>query len=213
MSKVCIVGLQWGDEGKGKFVDYFAREADVIVRFQGGNNAGHTIVIDKTSYKLSLLPSGILHKGKIGFIASGVVLDVESLMSEIERIRKSGVEINYDNLKIADNITVIIPLYKKLDALLESLKGENKIGTTGRGISFAYQDKVGRRGIRVCDLYEENILQERISSIIDFYTPLLEKHDANFSAESVKNEIIAYANKFKEALYTATHPDILQTAI
>ncbi len=200
VSKVCIVGLQWGDEGKGKFVDYFARDAEVIVRFQGGNNAGHTIVIDKTSYKLSLLPSGILHKGKIGFIASGVVLDIESLVSEIERIRLAGIEISYENLKIADNITIIIPLYKKLDLLLESLKGDEKIGTTGRGISFAYQDKVGRRGIRMCDLYEEEILNSRVKSIMSFYSPLLERYDVDFSPEKCEKEIFDYINKYKEIL-------------
>lgn len=198
MSKICIAGLQWGDEGKGKFVDYFAKEAKIVVRFQGGNNAGHTIVINGISYKLSLLPSGILHEGKIGFIASGVVVDLESLHGEIERLSKLGVKITIENLKIAENITVIIPLYKKLDMLLESLKGDKKIGTTGRGISFAYQDKVGRRGIRICDLYEEEALMERINAICDFYSPFLEKHDTSFQKGIIKQETLEYINKFKE---------------
>ena len=192
MSTVCIAGLQWGDEGKGKFVDYFASGAKVVVRFQGGNNAGHTIVNKGISYKLSLLPSGILHEGKISFIGSGVVVDLESLKSEIERNKSVGVKITTDNLKIAENITVVLPLYKQLDLLLETLKGDKKIGTTGRGISFAYQDIAGRRGIRVCDLYEEVIFKERLNQIFEFYHPLLEKYDPNFNFESSKKENLAY---------------------
>jgi adenylosuccinate synthase len=198
MSNIAIVGLQWGDEGKGKFVDYFTKDANVVVRFQGGNNAGHTIVINGVSYKLSVLPSGILHEDKIAFIASGVVLNLEALHLEIERIRLSGIKISHDNLKIADNITLIIPLYQKLDLLLESLKGEKKIGTTGRGISFAYQDKVGRRGIRICDLYEPAVLKDRIDSILEFYSPLLEKYDSSFSANDCREEILNFLTKYKD---------------
>ncbi len=198
MSSIAVVGLQWGDEGKGKFVDYFAKDAKVVVRFQGGNNAGHTIVIGSTTYKLSLLPSGILHKDKLGFIASGVVLDLEALQGEIKRIGESGVNVSHSNLKIAENITLIIPLYKKLDLLIESLKGDKKIGTTGRGISLAYQDKVGRRGIRICDIFEESTLNSRINSILEFYSPFLEKYDTTFNQEKEKNDIKNYLSSLKE---------------
>ncbi len=197
MTSVCIAGLQWGDEGKGKFVDYLAKDAKIIVRFQGGNNAGHTIVINGTSYKLSLLPSGILHEGKISFIASGVVVDLESLYNEIERIRQSGVKISPENLKMAENISIILPIYKKLDLLIESLKGENKIGTTGRGIGLAYQDKVGRRSIRLCDLNEEEIVHERINAIMQFYSPILEKHDPSFNGDLARQEMLEYIAKYK----------------
>lgn len=197
MSKVAIVGLQWGDEGKGKFVDYFAGEADVIVRFQGGNNAGHTIVHNNKSYKLSVLPSGILHKDKISYIGPGVVLDLEALTQEIQKLEQMEIKVSEKNLKIAENVTIILPLYKKLDILLESLKGNNKIGTTGRGISFAYQDHVGRRGVRLCDLYHDKYLSQQINCILDFYAPLLEKHDINFNIESEKKDIYSYIDKYK----------------
>lgn len=192
MSNVCIAGLQWGDEGKGKFVDYFTDGAEVVVRFQGGNNAGHTIVHKGISYKLSLLPSGILHKGKISFIASGVVVDLESLKAEIERNRNLGIEVSPENLKVADNVTVILPLYKKLDLLTENIKGDKKIGTTGRGISLAYQDTVGRRAIRMCDLFEEEVWMERLSQIIDFYSPFILKYEPSFNIEECRQENINY---------------------
>lgn len=197
MSKIAIVGLQWGDEGKGKFVDYFAEKADVIARFQGGNNAGHTIVANGVSYKLSVLPSGILHENKISYIGPGVVLDMEALHNEIERLEKLNIKVSETNLKIAENVVIILPLYKKLDLLLESLKGENKIGTTGRGISFAYQDHVGRRSIRICDTYEEASLSKKIENILDFYSPLLEKYDKNFAYQNEKNDTISYIEKYK----------------
>lgn len=211
MSKIAIVGLQWGDEGKGKFVDYFASGAKVIVRFQGGNNAGHTIVINNKSYKLSVLPSGILHKNKISFIGSGVVLDLAALEKEINEIKLSGIDISPDNLKIAENITIIIPLYKKLDLLLEGIK-QHKIGTTGRGIGFAYQDQVGRRGIRVCDIYDKATLDERVEDILNFYSPFLEKHDKNFSVTETKNEILEYCNYYKDIFKDyLVHPTFLSS--
>jgi adenylosuccinate synthase len=198
MSNICIAGLQWGDEGKGKFVDYFAKNANIVVRFQGGNNAGHTIVTDGVSYKLSLLPSGILHKGKIAFIASGVVVDLESLYDEIERIKARNIEISNQNLKIAENISIIIPLYKKLDLLLENLKGDKKIGTTGRGIGIAYQDKVGRRSIRMCDLFEEETIKDRLDNILQFYSPILEKYEKTFNLEETKKETLNYIQKYRD---------------
>lgn len=200
MSKICIVGLQWGDEGKGKFVDYFAKDAKVIVRFQGGNNAGHTIVVNGVSYKLSVLPSSILHKKKVAFIGPGVVLDMEALFSEIEKVKSAGIDVSSETLKIAENATVIIPLYKKLDALLENLKGERKIGTTGRGIAIAYQDQVGRRSIRVCDLYDPETLNSQIESILGFYSPLIQKYSPEFSSNAAKQETIEYCLKYKGLL-------------
>ena len=151
MANVTVIGAQWGDEGKGKIVDWLASRADVVVRFQGGHNAGHTLVVDGTTYKLSLLPSGIV-SGTLSMIGNGVVLDPWALRDEVTRIEGQGVAVNADNLAIADNCPLILPLHRDLDALRETAAGKGKIGTTGRGIGPAYEDKVGRRAIRVCDL-------------------------------------------------------------
>ncbi|MFL0672112.1 MAG: adenylosuccinate synthase [Erythrobacter sp.] len=151
MANVTVIGAQWGDEGKGKIVDWLAARADVVVRFQGGHNAGHTLVVDGTTYKLSLLPSGIV-SGTLSMIGNGVVLDPWALRDEVAKIEGQGVAVNADNLAIADNCPLILPLHRDLDALRETAAGKGKIGTTGRGIGPAYEDKVGRRAIRVCDL-------------------------------------------------------------
>jgi adenylosuccinate synthase len=151
LANVTVIGAQWGDEGKGKIVDWLAARADVVVRFQGGHNAGHTLVVGNTTYKLSLLPSGIV-TGTLSLIGNGVVLDPWALKSEIERLQGQGVEITPDNLAVADNCPLILPIHRDLDALRETAAGKGKIGTTGRGIGPAYEDKVGRRAIRVCDL-------------------------------------------------------------
>ncbi|HLV06281.1 MAG TPA: adenylosuccinate synthase [Croceibacterium sp.] len=151
MANVTVIGAQWGDEGKGKIVDWLAHRADVVVRFQGGHNAGHTLVVGNTTYKLSLLPSGIV-TGTLSIIGNGVVLDPWALKAEIERLEGQGVSITPANFAIADNCPLILPLHRDLDALRESAAGKGKIGTTGRGIGPAYEDKVGRRAIRVCDL-------------------------------------------------------------
>jgi adenylosuccinate synthase len=151
MANVTVIGAQWGDEGKGKIVDWLASRADAVVRFQGGHNAGHTLVIDGTTYKLSLLPSGIV-SGTMSMIGNGVVLDPWALRDEVEKLEGQGVRITDDNLAVADNCPLILPLHRDLDALRESAAGKGKIGTTGRGIGPAYEDKVGRRSIRVCDL-------------------------------------------------------------
>ena len=151
MANVTVIGAQWGDEGKGKIVDWLASRADAVVRFQGGHNAGHTLVIDGTTYKLSLLPSGIV-SGTMSMIGNGVVLDPWALRDEVAKLEAQGVEITADNLAVADNCQLILPMHRDLDGLREAAAGKGKIGTTGRGIGPAYEDKVGRRAIRVCDL-------------------------------------------------------------
>ena len=152
MANVVVVGAQWGDEGKGKIVDWLSEQADVVVRFQGGHNAGHTLVIGSQTYKLSLLPSGVVRKGKLAVIGNGVVLDPHALVDEIGKLAGQGVEISRHNLRVADNATLILSLHRELDALRESGGAGTRIGTTRRGIGPAYEDKVGRRAIRVCDL-------------------------------------------------------------
>lgn len=171
MANVVVVGAQWGDEGKGKIVDWLSERADVIARFQGGHNAGHTLVIDGEVYKLSLLPSGILRKGKLSVIGNGVVLDPWALVSEIDKIASQGVSVTADNLMIAENTPLILPVHGELDRARESQSGVAKIGTTGRGIGPAYEDKVGRRTIRVADLADEATLELRLDR-------LLAHHDA-----------------------------------
>ena len=152
MSNVAVIGAQWGDEGKGKIVDWLSEKADVVVRFQGGHNAGHTLVINNKTYKLKLLPSGIVRKNKISIIGNGVVIDPWALLDEIEQMKNLGIKINDENLFIAENATLILPFHKELDEIREDSKNIDKIGTTRRGIGPAYEDKVGRRGIRVMDL-------------------------------------------------------------
>ena len=166
MSNVAVIGSQWGDEGKGKIVDWLSEKADVIVRFQGGHNAGHTLVINNVVYKLKLLPSGIVRKNKISIIGNGVVIDPWALVDEIKQIEKLGIKITNKNLYIAENATLILPLHKELDAIREDSKNTDKIGTTRRGIGPAYEDKVGRRGIRLMDLANKQNLSKRIDMIL-----------------------------------------------
>jgi len=165
MANVVVVGSQWGDEGKGKIVDWLSERADVVVRFQGGHNAGHTLVIDGITYKLSLLPSGIVRPGKLSVIGSGVVLDPWALMQEIKRVTDQGVHIGPDNLRIANTAPLILPVHRTVDNAREAALGSGKIGTTGRGIGPAYEDKVGRRAIRVGDLAEPTRLKERVEGL------------------------------------------------
>ncbi len=165
MANVVVVGAQWGDEGKGKIVDWLSERADVIARFQGGHNAGHTLVVNGTVYKLSLLPSGIVRKGKLSVIGNGVVLDPWALIAEIGKLREQGVEITPETLMIAENTPLILPLHQDLDRLREEAAGAAKIGTTGRGIGPAYEDKVGRRSIRVADLADEATLDTRLERL------------------------------------------------
>ncbi|KGJ21809.1 adenylosuccinate synthase [Paracoccus sanguinis] len=171
MANVVVVGAQWGDEGKGKIVDWLSERADVIARFQGGHNAGHTLVIGNQVFKLSLLPSGIVRQGKLAVIGNGVVLDPWALFSEIDKLSAQGVQISTENLVIAENTPLILPLHQDLDRLREEAAGAAKIGTTGRGIGPAYEDKVGRRTIRVADLGDEETLDSRLDR-------LLAHHDA-----------------------------------
>jgi adenylosuccinate synthase len=172
MANVVVVGAQWGDEGKGKIVDWLSERADVIARFQGGHNAGHTLVIEGKVYKLSLLPSGIVRGGKLSVIGNGVVLDPWHLVSEIAKLRDQGVEISPENLMIAENTSLILPVHGELDRARESQNSVAKIGTTGRGIGPAYEDKVGRRAIRVADLADEPTLDLRIGRLLTHHNAL-----------------------------------------
>src|SRR5512141_1674781 len=171
MANVTVIGGQWGDEGKGKIVDWLASRADLVVRFQGGHNAGHTLVVGNQTYKLSLLPSGIV-TGTQSVIGNGVVLDPWALKSEVERIREQGVEVTPDLLMIADNCPLILPFHRDLDALREDASGAGKIGTTRRGIGPAYEDKVGRRALRVCDLADLDSAAPQIDRLLAHHNAL-----------------------------------------
>ena len=166
MKNVVVVGSQWGDEGKGKIVDWLSSEADVVVRFQGGHNAGHTLVIDGVTYKLRLLPSGIVRKNKISIIGNGVVVDPWALLDEIKEIKEKGVDVDENNLIISEAANLILPFHKEMDEIREDSAGKAKIGTTRRGIGPAYEDKVGRRSIRVMDLVSESNLDHRLETVL-----------------------------------------------
>ncbi len=173
MKNVAVVGAQWGDEGKGKIVDWLSKRADVVVRFQGGHNAGHTLVIDGATYKLSLLPSGVVRSGKLSVIGNGVVIDPWALLKEIDAIREKGVKISPDNLIIAENCPLILPVHGAVDRAREAASGDGKIGTTGRGIGPAYEDKVARRAIRICDLADPDLLRFKIEQSLIHHNALL----------------------------------------
>ena len=172
MANVAVIGAQWGDEGKGKLVDWLSERAEIIVRFQGGHNAGHTIVIDKKIYKLSLLPSGIVRDGKLSVIGNGVVLDPWHFVNEISKLQSQGVEITPANLVIAENTPLILPIHSELDQIRETQSKVKKIGTTGRGIGPAYEDKVGRRAIRVADLFDTTTLGARVDRLLIHHNAL-----------------------------------------
>jgi adenylosuccinate synthase len=172
MANVVVIGSQWGDEGKGKIVDWLSEQADIVVRFQGGHNAGHTLVIDGVTYKLSLLPSGVVRPGKLSVIGNGVVLDPRALVEEIGRLKKQGVAVTRDNLRIAENATLILPLHQELDVVRERASGKGAIGTTGRGIGPAYEDKVGRRAIRLMDLADLQMLNGKIDRLLAHHNAL-----------------------------------------
>jgi adenylosuccinate synthase len=173
MANVAVVGSQWGDEGKGKIVDWLSERADVVVRFQGGHNAGHTLVIDGVTYALSLLPSGVVRPGKLSIIGNGVVINPWALLEEIEVVRAKGVDVTPESLRIADNATLILPFHSEIDRAREEARGKSKIGTTGRGIGPAYEDKVGRRAIRVCDLADPDNLAARLEQLLVHHNALL----------------------------------------
>ena len=172
MANVAVIGAQWGDEGKGKIVDWLASRAEIVVRFQGGHNAGHTLVVGNQTYKLSLLPSGLV-RGKLGIIGNGVVVDPEALLAEMDRVRAQGLNVSPDNLRVAENAVLILPVHGALDRAREAARGENKIGTTGRGIGPAYEDKVARRAIRACDLAEPETLSAKLDEVLLHHNTLL----------------------------------------
>ena len=166
MKNIVVVGSQWGDEGKGKIVDWLSDQADVVIRFQGGHNAGHTLVIDGVTYKLRLLPSGIVRKNKISIIGNGVVVDPWALLEEIKEIKSKGVDVNENNFIISESANLILPFHREMDEIREDAAGKRKIGTTRRGIGPAYEDKVGRRSIRVMDLRSESNLDHRLENVL-----------------------------------------------
>jgi len=173
MANVVVIGAQWGDEGKGKIVDWLSQRADVVVRFQGGHNAGHTLVIGNVEYRLSLLPSGVVRPDKLSIIGNGVVVDPWALLKEIDAIRDKGVMVTPDRLKIAENSALILPSHGQIDRAREEASGERKIGTTGRGIGPAYEDKVGRRAIRLCDLADPASLGDKLDHLLLHHNALL----------------------------------------
>jgi adenylosuccinate synthase len=212
MTNVAVVGSQWGDEGKGKIVDWLSERADMVVRFQGGHNAGHTLVIGDETYKLSLLPSGVV-RGKPSIIGNGVVVDPWALLDEIARVGKQGVSITPDVLKLADNASLILPLHRNLDQARESAAGSAKIGTTGRGIGPAYEDKVARRAIRVCDLANEKTLVLKVDRLLTHHNALMrglgqeESNGAELVAllKDVAPKILPFAGPAWEILAEARH--------
>ncbi len=196
MKNVVVVGSQWGDEGKGKIVDWLSSEADVVIRFQGGHNAGHTLVIDGKTYKLRLLPSGIVRKNKISIIGNGVVVDPWALVEEIEEIKNKNVDINEKNLFLSESATLILPIHSELDALREDNKKNAKIGTTRRGIGPAYEDKVGRRSIRVIDLLSEKNLDSKLTILLEHHNSLRKgMGQKEYSKEKLKEDLLKIAPK------------------
>ena len=173
MANVVVIGAQWGDEGKGKIVDWLSQRADVVVRFQGGHNAGHTLVIGGVTYKLSLLPSGVVRPGKLSIIGNGVVLDPWALLQEIEGLRGQGVHVGPDNVRIAENVALILPLHRTLDRAREIALGKARIGTTGRGIGPAYEDKVARRAIRLGDLADQAVIGDKLDTLLAHHNAVL----------------------------------------
>jgi adenylosuccinate synthase len=179
MANVVVVGAQWGDEGKGKIVDWLSSRAEVVVRFQGGHNAGHTLVIGNQEFKLSLLPSGVVRPGKLSVIGNGVVVDPWALLSEIEKIKEKGVSITPETLLLAENATLILPMHGAVDRAREAARGSAKLGTTGRGIGPAYEDKVARRGLRVCDLAEPKVLERKLRDLVFHHNAVLRGYGAD----------------------------------
>jgi len=211
MANVVVIGAQWGDEGKGKIVDWLSERADIVVRFQGGHNAGHTLVIDGKIYKLALLPSGVVRPGKLSIIGNGVVVDPWHLVSEIENIRSQGINVGPDELKIAENATLILPLHRELDQLREEAAAAQKIGTTGRGIGPAYEDKVGRRAIRVQDLRNLQNLGPKIDRLLVHHNalrrglgkPLIDKDELIRDLSEISPKILPYIDTVWDTLDSA----------
>ena len=203
MTNVAVIGAQWGDEGKGKIVDWLSSRADVVVRFQGGHNAGHTLVIDGVEYKLSLLPSGIVRPGKLSVIGNGVVIDPHHLMSEIDLLRSQGAEITPETLLVSDTAALILPLHQAVDNAREALRGDGKIGTTGRGIGPAYEDKVARRAIRMGDLASEETLKTKLAALADHHNvwlaaanaPLADPDEMLAGLMGIRDRLLAFAGQ------------------
>jgi len=196
MANVVVIGAQWGDEGKGKIVDWLSERADIVVRFQGGHNAGHTLVIGNQTFKLSLLPSSVVRSGKLGVIGNGVVIDPWALCDEIARLKQQGVVVSAENLRIAENATLILPLHRELDQLREAAAGEGRIGTTGRGIGPAYEDKVGRRAIRAQDLKNLSTLGPKIDRLLVHHNALRRGlGQAEISKDELMRELTEIAPK------------------
>ena len=196
MTNVAVIGAQWGDEGKGKVVDWLAERADVVVRFQGGHNAGHTLQVASETYKLSLLPSGVV-RGTLSIIGNGVVVDPWALLEEIERLRGQGVPVAPETLRLAESATLILPFYGHVDRLREKRRGQGAIGTTGRGIGVAYEDKAGRRAIRVADLYDDTALRDKIGHLLEHHNALLRGWGAE---EIAPDELIAALEEVRDPL-------------
>jgi len=211
MANVVVVGSQWGDEGKGKIVDWLSERADVVVRFQGGHNAGHTLVVDGVVYKLSLLPSGVVRPGKLSVIGNGVVIDPWALIDEISRIGELGVTVTPKTLRIADNAALILPSHGAVDRAREDAGGAGKLGTTGRGIGPAYEDKVGRRAVRVCDLADETLLANRLDGLLLHHnailrglgSPEVDRGEVLAKLLAVAPAILPYADRVWHTLDTA----------
>ena len=211
MSNVAVIGSQWGDEGKGKIVDWLSERADLVVRFQGGHNAGHTLVIGGVEYKLSLLPSGIVRPGKLSIIGNGVVVDPSALLSEMKILREQGVEITPDNLIVSDSVSLILPIHQKVDIAREAMRGAGKIGTTGRGIGPAYEDKIARRGLRLSDLRDTTLLHTRLEALTAHHNiwlkaagePELSAADSAAELLEMADEILAYAGRSWQVLADA----------
>ena len=196
MANVVVVGSQWGDEGKGKIVDWLSEQADIVVRFQGGHNAGHTLVIDGSTYKLSLLPSGVVREGKLSVIGNGVVIDPQALIDEIAQLKKQGIVVTPDTLRIAENATLILPLHRELEALREDEKAATRIGTTKRGIGPAYEDKIGRRAIRFMDLADLPALHGKIDRLLAHHNALRRGHNLpEIESAAVYEHLTAIAPK------------------
>ena len=203
MANVAVIGAQWGDEGKGKIVDWLSSRADVVVRFQGGHNAGHTLVIDGIEYKLSLLPSGIVRPGKLSVIGNGVVIDPAHLLEEISILRSQGAAISPASLLVSESAALILPVHQAVDAAREALRGAGKIGTTGRGIGPAYEDKIARRAVRFGDLASENVLTEKLVALVAHHNvwlaaagqPLADADKMKADLLAMRDELLTYTGQ------------------
>jgi adenylosuccinate synthase len=198
MSAFVVLGAQWGDEGKGKMTDYLAEKADVVVRFQGGNNAGHTVVVGDKEYKLHLIPSGILHDNKLNVIGNGVVVDPKAMFTEIDYLEDLGIKVTPEKLLVSDRAQVIMPYHRVLDGLKEKARGKDDIGTTGKGIGPCYTDKAERSGIRVCDLINKEVLERKLKQSIEDKNELIKLYDGEvLDFNTIYNEYLGYAERIK----------------